>query len=322
MNSRKVSIIVPIYNVEPFIEKCVRSLMQQSYTNIEIILVNDGSTDKSGTIIDSLSKLDNRVFVYHKENGGVSSARNLGLKKAHGEYVQFVDGDDYVEKDYVEKFVNLIETTKADVAISNMWLIDDEYPQPGKTSETKIVCPNDALIQLYLNKLGVAVWNKIYRMSFLSKNNICFVPDFWFAEGMTFNVACFVNCKAIAISNFCVYHQVSNMNSAVRKFRLDSWHCGKKAMLYQKTMLIDRDKCVLNAWNWHYREYNYSILYGLCQAGILQENKEELRACITGLRKGIFYPWIVDIGVKAKIKSVFVTFFPLLMVRRDCRYSK
>ncbi len=95
----KISFIVPIYNVEKYIYQCVRSIMDQSYHNIEIILVNDGSPDKSGKIIDRLAKTDERIKVVHQKNAGVSAARNAGLAAAVGEYVLFIDGDDYVEKE-------------------------------------------------------------------------------------------------------------------------------------------------------------------------------------------------------------------------------
>ena len=94
----KVTIIVPVYNVEQYIEKCVESILRQNYKNIEIILVDDGSTDLSGDICDAYGKKDTRVKVIHKSNGGLSSARNTGLKIASGEYISYVDSDDYVQK--------------------------------------------------------------------------------------------------------------------------------------------------------------------------------------------------------------------------------
>lgn len=98
--SDKISIIVPVFNSACYIEKCVNSLTTQSYKNIEVILVDDGSTDGSGAIMENLSKSDHRLIVIHKKNGGVSSARNVGILKASGDYLMFVDSDDWVEKDF------------------------------------------------------------------------------------------------------------------------------------------------------------------------------------------------------------------------------
>lgn len=100
-----ISIIVPVYNVEKYLPKCIESILGQSYSNFELILVDDGSKDKSGSICDEYAKIDNRIKVYHKQNGGVSSARNLGLDNAHGEWITFVDSDDIVEPYYLSSMV-------------------------------------------------------------------------------------------------------------------------------------------------------------------------------------------------------------------------
>ena len=98
-----ISIIVPIYNVELYLEKCIESIINQTYKDIEVILINDGSTDKSGIICDKYAKIDDRIIVLHKENGGVSSARNKGLDIAKGDYIAFVDPDDYIEPNMYEE---------------------------------------------------------------------------------------------------------------------------------------------------------------------------------------------------------------------------
>lgn len=115
MESPKVSIIVPVYNLENYITKCVQSLLQQSYRNIEIILVDDGSTDGSLRILQELSKTDNRVIVKHQENGRTARARNYALESVKGEYITFVDGDDYLTPDTLEKNIRyLIEDNTLD----------------------------------------------------------------------------------------------------------------------------------------------------------------------------------------------------------------
>lgn len=112
MHEDLVSIIVPVYNVEKFIEKCVKSLMNQSHKDIEIILVDDGLPDQSPEIIDRIAIEDQRVHVIHQQNKGVSAARNAGLQCATGEYVMFVDGDDWVDSDYFSYFLTLVTGSK------------------------------------------------------------------------------------------------------------------------------------------------------------------------------------------------------------------
>lgn len=113
----KISIIVPIYNVEKYLQKCVDSILCQTYKNLEIILVNDGSPDNCPAICDEYAKKDKRIKVIHKQNGGVSSARNAGLDVATGKYVQFVDSDDWVEPEYSKTMINLIEENNCDLGI-------------------------------------------------------------------------------------------------------------------------------------------------------------------------------------------------------------
>lgn len=116
MNTPLISVVIPVYNIEEYLERCVNSVCQQTYSNLEIILVDDGSTDGSGRLCDKLAEKDERIKVFHKENGGSSSARNLGLLQAKGEYIGFVDSDDYVSPQMYELLSNAIKKHGADIA--------------------------------------------------------------------------------------------------------------------------------------------------------------------------------------------------------------
>lgn len=119
-----ISVIIPVYNVEPYLENCVRSVMRQTYQNIEILLVDDGSTDQSGAICDRLSAEDPRIRVFHKPNGGVSSARNMGLMHTQGAYVSYVDADDSVSKHYIEYLYFLAKENGADISLCDLYQSD------------------------------------------------------------------------------------------------------------------------------------------------------------------------------------------------------
>lgn len=166
-----VSIIIPVYNVEEFIFKTVKSVMNQDYKDIEIILVDDGSPDNSAKIIDELAKRDDRIVCVHKDNGGVSSARNVGLRMASGEYVTFIDGDDWVEPNYISYLLNLVESNNCQIGMNK-----NNYSDYNINSSEKeyVVSAEKAIEWIYLGDIFVAVWNKIYSMSFLRKNNILF----------------------------------------------------------------------------------------------------------------------------------------------------
>lgn len=120
-----ISIIVPVYNVEQYLEKCVDSIINQKYKNLEIILIDDGATDSSGKLCDELAKIDNRIKVYHKENGGLSDARNYGVERATGDYIGFVDSDDYIDSEMYEELYEAIKKENVDVVECNLKII---YP--------------------------------------------------------------------------------------------------------------------------------------------------------------------------------------------------
>lgn len=110
-----ISVVVPVYKVEKYLERCINSVLSQSYKDLEVILVDDGSPDKCGKICDEYAKKDDRVKVIHKENGGQSSARNIGIQEAKGQYISFIDSDDYLEKNAYETLIKVATTTNADI---------------------------------------------------------------------------------------------------------------------------------------------------------------------------------------------------------------
>lgn len=165
MKNDLVSIIVPVYNVEKYVSKCIDSLLKQTYKNIEIVLVNDGSKDNSYKICEELSKKDNRIHLYTKENGGLSSARNFGIKKASGKFITFVDSDDYISDTFVETlYVNLVDTN-ADISCCGYQMIyDNKIIYINNGNEIKIYDKITALEKLYLtNDIGMIFCNKLFK---------------------------------------------------------------------------------------------------------------------------------------------------------------
>lgn len=166
----KISIIVPIYNVEKYIRRCIESILNQTYTNFELILIDDGSTDSSGVICDEYANKDNRIKVIHKENGGLSSARNAGLDIATGEYISFVDGDDYIAEDMIEKLYNSITGNNADIAVCNYKCVDEngnclDNLNKGTPIITTVYSKNDYFRNLACKKYYyyVIACNKLYK---------------------------------------------------------------------------------------------------------------------------------------------------------------
>lgn len=161
-----ISIIVPVYNVESCLERCVNSLVNQKYKDIEIILVDDGSTDGSAELCDKLQQRDERIYVIHKENGGLSSARNAGINVARGDYYAFVDSDDFVERDMYETMYEAIKKSGKDIASCGRFVdIFGEYCNQEFTLDSeRIYSREDAMREiLFLEKIDVAAWDKLYK---------------------------------------------------------------------------------------------------------------------------------------------------------------
>ncbi len=162
-----VSVIVPVYKVEKYIDKCIKSIVEQSYKSLQIILVNDGSPDNCPNICDDYAKTDDRIIVVHKKNGGLSDARNAGLNIATGEYILFVDSDDYIEKNMVEILYKKIQKDNADIAMCGIKEVYEDtfikiIPLIPQVSEA-VLTQNDIFNLLPRNSSFVVVWNKLYK---------------------------------------------------------------------------------------------------------------------------------------------------------------
>lgn len=315
-----VSIIVPVYNVERYIARGIQSLIAQDYKKIEIILVDDGSKDSSGAIVDQYAQTDQRIRVIHQENAGVSSARNAGLRAAEGAYILFVDGDDFVEKDYVSYFLHLIEDNRCDVAMSNSFFTIDCAEQNPQAKD-HVISAECAVEQIYLGKIHEAVWNKIYKKSFLDANHLSFSSDIWFGEGMLFNIRCLQDTDHIAVGERRVYHQECNPDSAMRKFNLESHYCGMRSLELQKKSWKKTNSRIERAWRFHYRCYALHILSGLIRTNTVEEHKELFRKCKRALRKNVTLPLLVDLTLKRKAFWIAVSISPVMMAKRDVRKS-
>lgn len=164
--NNKVSVIVPIYKVEKYLKKCIDSIINQTYSNLEIILVDDGSPDNCGVICDEYAKKDSRIRVFHQKNSGLSAARNIGTKFASGDYVAYIDSDDYVSLDYIEYLMNLIHKYNADMSIILPFKFNESKDcLPKKNREViKVFNRNNALItMLYQKHFDNAAWGKLYK---------------------------------------------------------------------------------------------------------------------------------------------------------------
>lgn len=221
-----VSIVVPIYNVEEYVGKCIESIIDQTYTNLEIILVDDGSPDKSPDIIDSYGQLDSRIKVIHKDNGGLSDARNVGLDVSTGDYICFVDSDDYIELNMIERTLHEIITLGVDVLIYG--LFNEEHDENGEIINKTVVDIEPENPNSVISVVGFA-WNKLYATDLLKKNNLQFEKGLVLVEDIVFNEKIFSTTNKVGYLNIPFYHYISRKRmTLVKKFHKDSYELYKR----------------------------------------------------------------------------------------------
>lgn len=213
----KISIIVPIYNVEIYLEKCINSILNQTLSDFELIMVNDGSTDRSGEICNKYEMMDSRIKIIHKKNGGLSSARNAGLDVARGEYIGFVDSDDYIDKQMYEKMIEKSIKSDSDIVICDM-----KYNLNGKDiSQTQfedfgIIDRNEALIQYFNHRSFKShAQNKIYKKELF--NNIRFPEGKLFEDVAVFYKLLYKSKRISFINEKLYIYNQGNINSITKK---------------------------------------------------------------------------------------------------------
>lgn len=230
-----ISIIVPVYNVEKYLEECIVSLVNQTYKNIEIIIVNDGSTDSSSELCEKLAKYDNRIKVIHKKNAGLGLARNTGLEYVKGKYVTFIDSDDFADIDLVEKLYNGIVSDNADTCIGGFKRVNDDgnilYEE---VYESITYSENQVVENLLLRMLGsspkksdairMSVWNVLFSVEIIKNNNLEFCSERkYISEDLIFDIDYYQHSNKVSVINSSAYNYRVNNNSLTMKYRDDKF---------------------------------------------------------------------------------------------------
>ncbi len=216
-----VSIIIPVYNVEKYLNACLESVVNQTYLDLEIILVNDGSTDKSSQICENWAKKDKRIIVIHKLNGGLSDARNVGMSAASGKYIAFIDSDDLVEPEYIEYLLLTLKKTGADLAECSYTRFSGHSMQTNK--ENRILCPviqtSEEALRIWSHpdsdNYNIVVWNKLYPRELLDNEEFAVG---YYGEDVPFTCRIFSKCGKIAHIDNELYQWRITPGSASKKF--------------------------------------------------------------------------------------------------------
>ncbi len=212
-----ISIIVPVYNIAAYLPRCLDSILSQTYENIEIITVNDGSTDESGKILDEYAKKDSRVTVIHQENGGVTKARFAGIRAAKGDYIGFCDGDDYIEPDMYERLLKNAEDHGADISHCGYRMVfsDGRISFFHNSKVMKLQDTNEGLRDLLDGSLvEPGLWNKLFKRELFDEMNCD--TSIRINEDLLMNYILFSRSKRSVFDDFCPYHYIVRSTSASR----------------------------------------------------------------------------------------------------------
>lgn len=226
-----LSIIVPVYKVEPYLRRCIDSIRSQTYTNLQIILVDDGSPDQCGEICDEYTSIDERIIVIHQDNEGLSGARNNGMIFAKGEYISFVDSDDWIHPRMYEVLISMLEQYQLDIARCSVYHTDGykkEKILPSKVRPNTLI-QEDKIFDLYFSEfLCKVVWNAVYRKDIVEE---ILSPIGCHSEDNYVSGRYLYRCKRLMITNQCLYYYYKNPNGVTRgghKRLLDICICTQK----------------------------------------------------------------------------------------------
>lgn len=237
-----VSIIVPIYNTERYLNRCIKSLIHQTYNNLEIILIDDGSTDHSLSLCEKYANIDNRIIILNKKNSGVSDSRNKGLELSSGEFVMFVDSDDWMVKDGVENLLKGYLESKTDMIVGNFknfsFKISKNLYSKNDMRISKTNNKKELLKLLKYTHLATP-WGKLFKNSVISKNELSFETDIKYSEDSIFICNYLSNCDSLfCISNIVYNYNCINDESASRKHYLELPIWLNKYLLTLHTLLV------------------------------------------------------------------------------------
>lgn len=271
----KYSVIIPVYNVEKYINRCLKSILSQRYNDLEIILIDNGSTDRSASICDIYANEDANISVYHIENHGVGSARNFGLSKARGEFIYFVDSDDYLVGNLFAEFEDKL-TPDLDLLVFSYYN-SFEQEMTEKNRKKKILPYNGSYDKydfskifkdLFLSDMLYTVWNKLYRREFLIENNISF-EKYELGEDVRFNLNAYRNVNKVYLSQDSYYVYVIGRKGSA----MSSYNPKRLQYQLQELELVDS---LLKDWNIDSSNLDNTVKARILMSNIHNISKQKL----------------------------------------------
>lgn len=313
-----LSIILPVYNVEKYIERCVESILTKNREEIEIIIVDDGATDGSPQICDKYADKVNNIKVIHKQNGGLSSARNAGMDVAQGKYIYFLDSDDWITEDAISKMFRYIEKDDIDVLKFNYYEHKTDSMKvnssiiPGHYNEESIkknilpeaICPSNITTS---SKVVLSVWSHVYKMDFLKKNNITFVSEREIgSEDFLFNIQVYACASSMQVIEDNLYYYDQRMGSLTQRYRVGLYnqYCKLIALYEEKLKNINLyENYVDRIQRFYIRSMWYVCIQNECKLESKKEVKKNIKEILNNrdLRKALKDTPLSSTDLKGKI---------------------
>ena len=315
----KVSAIIAIYKSEDFLPKLLDSIINQTWKNLEILLIDDGSPDNSGEICDNYAMKDSRIRVIHKKNGGACEARNVGLAEATGDYILIIDGDDWLEKNYVDYLMNLIHKTGTEMAMTDQIFTTRDRKQI-EHDEIEICTSEEAFCRIVYPKIPIGPWNKIYKTSLLKDNHIDFNRP-WSGEGLYFSAMAAQYSNCVAVGHRKIYnYRLNNMNSGLTHYNVIMGINALNNIKYIKEHRIICTKRTEYACNWHiWKNYGYT-LFLIIATNSIHENNKLYNECIYNMRARLVGILLhSELGIKTKFKMLLQGVLPVLWAKKELK---
>lgn len=241
-----ITVIVPIYNCENYIDKCIRSILNQTYTNIELILVNDGSTDSSLNICYQYAQSDQRIQIIDKKNEGPAAARNTGISRAAGEYISFVDSDDYVDTFYLEYLFSLMENYEADITSCGFVEENQDLTKRYPIELFERECFNFSEEYSSHTHLPFVCWHMLFNTKLLKQNCILFDETIYVMEDFLFNIHSFLESKKMVVDSKILYHRIIRNDSITQKKMSQSYFNKWYTQIYALREIVELTKTYPN----------------------------------------------------------------------------
>ena len=278
-----IIVVVPVYNVERYVSKCIDSIIKQTYSNFELILIDDGSPDNSGKICDEYAKIDNRIRVIHQENKGLAEVRNVGIKESKGDFLQFVDSDDWIEPDTLEICINIADKYDADIVCFRAikaYLDGREVHTSGKKYGIRIMDMPEALSNVFFSKfVDVISWNKLIRTSLLHEITY---PRGILYEDMFTTYKIIAKASKVACTDKELYHYLQNPQSIGHyEFSEKTYDLGRAAeecySFSSKIEGADKNALLVGMWYWKIAVVNRMIRANSMNRSYMDSLRRDIR---------------------------------------------